>query len=378
MSRRRIVVLGAGFGGLELTTILSDALGASVDVTLIDRNDAFVFGYSKLDVLFGRQTPAAVRLPYAAYAKPGVTLIRADITGIDPAAKRVTTTAGVFAADDLVIALGADYDWTATPGITEAVNEFYSVRGATAMRDPVAAFRKGHAVIGLADAPFKCPPAPSETALLLHDDLVRKGVRADCGITLVFPLGSPVPPSPETSRALLAEFAARDIRFVPDTCVKAVDGVTKTVVLDNGTSMPYDLFLGVPKHHAPAVVRASGLADGDWVKVDPRTLETKVPGIWAIGDVANQGTPKAGVFAEAAGRAVAETLVARIRGAGSPGTHTGKGSCYIEFGDDRVARVNVDFLGGPKPTGTFDAPSTGLRAEKNLFGSSRARRWFDR
>ena len=50
----RALILGAGFGGLELATTLSEALGDEADVTLIDKSDAFVFGYSKLDVMFGR------------------------------------------------------------------------------------------------------------------------------------------------------------------------------------------------------------------------------------------------------------------------------------------------------------------------------------
>ena len=53
----RVVVLGAGFGGLELTTRLSEELGDDVDVVLIDQTDDFVFGFSKLDVMFGRTRP---------------------------------------------------------------------------------------------------------------------------------------------------------------------------------------------------------------------------------------------------------------------------------------------------------------------------------
>ena len=122
-------MLGAGFGGLELSTMLSEALGDEVDVTLIDKNDAFVFGYSKLDVMFGRTTLDAVRLPYRDFAKPGVRFLQETITAIDPEARRVTTDAGVHEADVLVVALGADYDMDATPGLAEGGNEFYSVAG---------------------------------------------------------------------------------------------------------------------------------------------------------------------------------------------------------------------------------------------------------
>ncbi len=112
----RVLILGAGFGGLELSTMLSEALGDEAEVTLIDKGDAFVFGYSKLDLMFRGATCDSVRLPYARFAKPGVRLLRETVTAIDPEAKLVTTDAGVHEADYLVIALGADYDLAATPG----------------------------------------------------------------------------------------------------------------------------------------------------------------------------------------------------------------------------------------------------------------------
>src|ERR1700732_60637 len=107
---KRVAVLGAGFGGLELSTMLSEAFGREIDVTLIDKNDAIVFWYSKLDVVFGRTTPEEARLAYREIAKPAVRLLQETITAIDPEARRVTTDAGVHEADVLVIALGADYD----------------------------------------------------------------------------------------------------------------------------------------------------------------------------------------------------------------------------------------------------------------------------
>jgi len=140
--------------------------------------------------------------------------------------------------------------------------------------------------------------------------------------------------------------------------------------------MPYDLFLGVPVHRVPAVVEASGLAVGGWVPVNPKTLETRFPGVYAVGDVTSVGVPKAGVFAEGAARVVADALIAQIRGGPLPGSYTGVGSCYVEFGHDLVGRVDVDFLSGPKPTGTFQEPSEALAAERVLFGSSRLHRWF--
>jgi sulfide:quinone oxidoreductase len=374
--RTRVVVLGAGFAGLELATMLSEALGDDADVALIDKSDAFVFGYSKLDVMFGRTTLDAVRLAYREIAKPGVRFLQETITEIDPEARRVTTDSGVHEADFLVVALGADYDLDATPGLAEGGNEFYSEAGAERLGELLPTFSKGRAIVGVCGAPFKCPPAPSEAALLLHDYLSARGVRGDCEISFVIPFGSPVPPSPDTSRALVTAFAERDIVFVPEHRVTALDPARRVVLLDDGSEMPYDLFLGVPKHRAPEVVLASGMTEDGYVPVNPRTLETRFPGVYAVGDVATIGVPKAGVFSEGAARVVASSLIARLRDREQPGAYDGLGSCYIEFGAGRVGRVDVDFFSGPKPTGTFQEPSTALVAEKEHFGSSRRARWF--
>ena len=374
--KTRVLVLGAGFAGLELATMLSEAFGDDSDVTLIDKNDAFVFGYSKLDVMFGRTTPDAIRLPYRDIAKPGVRFLQQTITAIDPEARRVTTDGGVYDADFLVVALGADYDFGATPGLAEGGNEFYSVSGAEQLGELLPAFTQGRAIVGVCGAPFKCPPAPSEAALLLHDYLSARGVRDDCEITFVIPFGIPIPPSPDTSRALLAAFAERGIEFVPERRVSSLDPERRLAVLDDGSELPYDLFLGVPKHRAPDVVLASALAENGYVPVNPKTLETRFPGVYAVGDVATIGVPKAGVFSEGAARVVGASLIARLQDGEQPGAYAGLGSCYIEFGAGRVGRVDVDFFSGPKPTGTFQEPSVALVAEKEHFGSSRRLRWF--
>lgn len=371
----RITVLGAGFAGMELSTILSESLGNDVAVTLIDKSDAFVFGYSKLDVMFGRTTLDAVRLPYRNFVKPGVRLLREAVETIDPVSRRVTTDKGTHDCDYLVVALGADYDIAATPGL-EGANEFYSVAGANRLRDILPSFTKGHAVVGVCGAPYKCPPAPSECVLMLHDLMSARGVRTQCEITLVLPLPSPVPPSPETSKALIAAFAERGIRFMPNRRIASIDNGRKVASLDDGSELAYDLFLGVPRHRAPAVVEASGMAEGGWVPVNPRTLETKFANVYAIGDIANTGTPKAGVFAEGAAKAVATSLLAKIRGEGDATLYGGAGSCYLEFGGGRIGRVDVDFFSGPKPTGTYYEPDVALRADKDFFGSSRKARWF--
>ena len=374
--KQRIVVLGAGFGGLELATMLSEALGDRLELTLIDRNDSFFFGSSKLDVMFGRETPDAVRLAYGNIVRPGVVFRRETITAIDPEARRVTTNRGTHEADVLVVALGADYDLAATPGLVEGGNEFYSLAGAERLREALPAFSSGHAIVGVTSAPFKCPPAPSEAALLLHDHLSARGVRDACRISVVMPFGAPIPPSPAASKALLAAFAERGIAFVPKRRVRALDPARRVAILDDESEMPYDLFLGIPKHRVPDVVAASGLTENGWIPVDPKNLKTRFPGVYAVGDVTSVGTAKAGTFSEGAARVVAAALLAQARGGEQPAAYAGAGTCYVEFGGGRVGRADVDFLSGPVPTGSFIEPSVALVGEKQRFGSSRRARWF--
>jgi sulfide:quinone oxidoreductase len=374
--KKHILVLGAGFGGLELSTMLSEAFGDDIEVTLIDKGDAFYFGFSKLDVMFGRTTRDAVLLPYKKFLKPGVRFLQETILSIDPVARRVKTNRGTHEADFLVVALGADYDFVATPGMADAT-EFYTLAGATRLGEMLKTFTKGRVLIAVGGAPFKCPPAPSEAALMMHDYLTTRGIRSDCEITLILPLETPVPPSPETSRALLAAFAERNITFVADRELKTIDTQRQLATIDDGRAFPYDLFLGVPAIRAPKMLEESGMTENGYVPVKPKTLETRFPDVYAVGDCAKQGTPKAGVFAEGAARAVAVALIARLRNQQVPVTHKGTGSCYIEFGAGRIGRVDVDFFSNPDcPTGTYFEPSVALRADKEHFGSSRRARWF--
>jgi len=374
----RILVLGAGFGGLELSARLSEELGDDLDLVLIDRSDAFIFGFSKLDVMFGRTSVPHVQHHYRDLAKPGVRFVQTSIRAIDPEAKRVVTDHGDFEADIMVIALGADLEPSATPGLAEGGHEFYTVAGAFALRDTLAGFPGGRVVVGVTSTPFKCPPAPSETTLMLHDFLTARGLRGRSEISLVMPFGAPIPPSPAASQALLAAFAERGIRWHPERLVVGLVPGRQVVALSDGEEMAYDLFLGVPVHRAPAVVEESGLTVDGWIPVNPHTLETAVPDVFAVGDVTSVGTPKAGVFAEGQASIVAEQILARVRQGAEAATYDGRGVCYLEFGRDHVAKVDVTFLSGMAPVGDLEGPSRALAADKNEFGVSRVRRWFDR
>ena len=161
------------------------------------------------------------------------------------------------------------------------------------------------------------------------------------------PFDTPMPPSPDTSAALLEAFAERGIDFVGGRRVAAFDATRHVAVLEDGDELPCDLFLGVPKHRAPRVVLESGIAVDGYIPVESRTLQTRIPGIYALGDVATIGVPKAGVFSEGAARVVAETIIARRAGGEPPEGYDGRGACYAEFGDGHVQSA---IAGASSPT----------------------------
>ena len=371
-----VVVLGAGFGGLELMTGLSELVPDQVHITVIDKNDSFMFGFSKLDVMFGRRQASEVWNPYRHIVKPGVEFRQETVTSIDPERRRVVTDAATYDADILVVALGADYDVAATPGLAEDGYEFYSAAGAERARDALAGFTGGAVVISVLGPLFKCPGAPNETALLVHDYLTRRGLRESSTIHLVSPMPMPIPISQRTSSAIVAILEDHGIEYWPSSKVNRLDPEHHVAHLDDGRQLPYDLFLGIPVHCAPEVVVASDLAENGWIPVDPATFATKFPGVFAVGDVTSAPVPRAGGIAEGEAATVAKVIISQITDGSVALPYDGVAGCYVELGDDLVGRIDVNFLTYDTPVAKFNAPTAALSEEKREWGATRVARWF--
>ena len=384
-----VLILGAGFGGLELAVSLSESLGDRVRVTLLDRNDSFMFGFSKLELLLGRQTRAAVSCPYPSFVAPGVEFRQELVVSIDPRTRHVVTSGGTYDPDVLVVALGADYDPAATPGFVHDGHEFYSPDGAERLRDALNEFTGGSLILAILGIPFKCPPAPYEGAFLIHDHLVERAVRDATRMHVITPMSSPIPVSPSASAAIVAGMAERDIQYTPGHRVSELDPSAHVARLSGAdgrsassraeADLHYDLFVGVPVHRVPVVVQESGLTEGGadgWVHVDRHTLATPFPNVFALGDCADAPVPRAGVFAEAAARVVTDQIGSLVLATEPTLRYEGKGTCYIEFGDGLVGKVDADFLSGESAAADFVAPTLASAAEKEEFARSRRQRWF--
>ncbi len=378
--KKQVLILGAGFGGLELATRLSETIPDAVQVTLLDRNDAFFFGFSKLEVMLGRQSAEDVKLHYRDIRSDGVEFRQESVTGIDAAARRVTTDAGSYDADFVVVALGADYDMAATPGFETGGHEYYTLAGAERLRDALAEFDGGRVLISVLGQPFKCPPAPFEGCFMLDEYFTQRGIRDAVQMSTTFPMQRPVPVTGAVAQMFRDGLAERGIEELPQTLVIGIDPTTRTARLAGGGTLLYDLFVGIPVHRAPRVLSASGLTVNGWVPVDQSNLRTEFPGVYAIGDVCTgaRTVPKAGIFAESAALVVASDIAAAISGGEPPAPFEGSGICYAEFGAGLVSKVEINFLGGEKPEAQRYDPSPEYAREKEEFGSTRRARWFGR
>jgi sulfide:quinone oxidoreductase len=376
--KRHVVILGAGFGGLELATRLSETASDAVRVTLLDRNPSWYFGYSKLDVMLGRKSADEVLLHYADIVRDGVEFRQETVIGIDPTTRRVATDKGTHDADFLVVAMGADYDFDATPGLREGGHEYYTLAGAERLRDTLEDFGGGRVLVTVLGQPFKCPPAPFEGAFMIHEHFKQRGMDDRVEISSVFPMQKPVPVTGEVAQMFRDGLAARGIDELAQHVVTSIDPSARTARLASGETMPYELFVGIPKHRAPDPLPASGLAVNGWVPVDQTNLRTQFDGVYALGDACTgpRTVPKAGIFAESAALVVADDIVAAVTGADPPEPFGGSGICYAEFGGGYVGKVEVNFLHGDAPAAKRHEPALAFAAEKEQFGAVRRARWF--
>jgi sulfide:quinone oxidoreductase len=376
--KKHVLILGAGFGGLELATRLSETIPDAVRVTLLDRNDAFFFGFSKLEVMLGRQSADDVKLYYREIARDGIEFRQETVTGIDAAARRVTTDTGSYDADFIVVALGADYDMAATPGFEAGGHNYYTLAGAERLRDALADFDGRRVLVSILGQPFKCPPAPFEGSFLLHEYFRQRGIRDLVQMSTTFPMQRPVPVTGAVAQMFRDGLAERGVEELPQRLVTAIDPTTRTAQLASGETLPYDLFVGIPVHRAPEVLAASGLTVNGWVPVNQDNLRTQFSGVYALGDVCSgpRTVPKAGIFAESAALVVADDIAAAISGAEPPAPFEGSGVCYAEFGAGLVSKVEVNFLKGEGPDARRYDPSREYALEKEQFGATRRARWF--
>ncbi len=375
MAARTVLVLGGGVGGLVAVRELRHKLEPHDRVVLVEREPDYLFQPSLLWLMVGRRRRADLSRPMSALLAPGVELVRAEVRGIDPAGCSVGTSAGRLTGDGMLVALGATLAPEASPGFAEAAHNIFTLDGALGCARALEGFRGGRLVVAVAGLPYKCPAAPYEAALLLDDELRRRGVRGPAEIELYTPEPQPMPVAgPAMGEAVSRMLEARSIRFHPRSPIERFEPGTREIVLADGARVGYDLLVGVPPHRAPSALRDSGLVnDAGWVMVDPRTLRTSFERVYAVGDATSitlangKPLPKAGVFAHAEAVAAVGGLAAALAGATSGQAFDGHGYCWLETGEGRAAFADGDFYAEPDPVVALRRPGRVWHAGKVLF-----------
>ena len=271
MGARTVLVLGGGVGGLVTANELRRRLDARDRVVVVERSRQHLFQPSLLWLMVGRRRRERIERPLADLLVRGVELVEADVTAIDPVARRVETSAGSLTGDALVIALGAEPDRDAVPGYREAALDIFSPEGAAACSGALATFKGGRVAVTVARLPYKCPAAPYEAALLIDDELRRRGVRGRSEIDVYSPEPAPMPVAgPAMGAAVVGLLEAKGIRLHPGSHIERFDPASREIVFADGATTGYDLLAGIPPHRAPGVVAASGLAkDAGWIAGAP-------------------------------------------------------------------------------------------------------------
>lgn len=377
---KRALILGGGFGGLATAHALRQKLSADDEIIVVDRRTHFMMGLRKSWVLAGHSTLEAGQRSLASLEARSIKWINGSITSIDPATRSINVGGRRIEADALVVALGAQMAVDKVPGFQEYAVNVYSHEAVPYAAEAVRNFKGGILAIGIFGAPYQCPPAPYEIALTLNEVLHERGIAASIEVFSPQPMSLPLL-GQATCSLVEGRLEEHGIHFTPNH--KATRVEKNLVIFEDGSRLRFDLLLGVPPHVCPAIVVQSGLTDGKpWIPVHPRTLETKFPGVYAIGDVTmiplanGQQLPKAGVFAEGEGKIVAERIAAVFAGKDPEATFAGDGYCFMEIGGGEAQYVRGNFLAEPAPEITLTEPSSQTLIEKRNFEAEHLKAWF--
>lgn len=381
---KTILILGGGIGGIVAASRLRKKLSREHRVVLVERNPMYIFTPSFLWLMTGLRTAEQISRPLAELGKKGVEIVTGDIQHIDPENRTIRVNDKKIQGDYLIVATGAELVPQKVHGLSEGGYNFYTLEGAEALRDARLEFRKGRIVILVSGVPFKCPAAPYEAAMLMEYDCRKRKIRQDIQIDLYTPEPGPMGVAgPEVSRQVRQMVEEKGIHFHSEQTVNEVDTTARQIRFTNGITADYDLLIYIPPHQAPRVVQEAGLTNASgWIPVDRGTLETRFPGVYAVGDVTGimllmgKPLPKAGVFAHGEAEVVANNIIHAVTGKGKPAVFDGHGECFVETGDGKAGFGRGNFFAEPLPQVKMRGPNRTLHLGKVAFEKFWLFEWF--
>jgi sulfide:quinone oxidoreductase len=377
-----VLILGGGIGGVAAANALRKRLPRRHGIVVVDREPAFTLAASFLWVMTGARTPEQVSRPLERLERKGIEIVRGEVVRIDPQRREAVVGGTPLRGDHLIVALGAEFALDAIPGLAEAGHTFCTLDGATRLRAALAQFRGGRIVVLTAAPAYKCPAAPYEAAMLIEADCRRRGIRDAVELSLFSAEPGPMGVAgPEVSAAVRGMVEQKGIVYHPEHQIARVEG--GQVEFTNRVRAGFDLLVYVPPIRPPRALSDSGLVDeSGWVRVDRQTMETRFPGVYAIGDVTmiplamGKPLPRAGVFAHGQAEVVARNIARALGGKGSETRFDGHGSCFIETGDGRAGFGAGDFYAEPRPAVRVRRPGRLWHAGKVALEKQILWRWL--
>lgn len=378
---KRILILGAGFGGLAAANLLRKGLDPDHRIIVVDRKNSFMMGLVKLWILEGSRKLEESQTPLDGLNAKGIEFVNDEVSRIDTSSKRVHTRGhGSIEYDHMIVALGAELVPERIAGFVEKGFNLYDAQQVPKLRKKLLELKRGKVVIVIMGMPYKCPPAPYEASLIIENILERQGTRGFVEIDIYTPAPIALPVAgPEISSSIVEMVSQRGIRFHPSYKLKSVSN--DKMEFDNGIKVDYDVLIGIPPHRAPEVVRNSGLAEGDWISIDRTTMKTNFKNVFAIGDVteikiAGMALPKAGIFAEEQAKVAAKQIMDEISGRSAIASFAGQGYCFMEVGNKRAGYLVADFFNPAGPVISLEAPSEENFQKKQEFERIRIKEWL--
>lgn len=381
-----VLILGGGTGGVVAANVLSKTLDQKKHtIKLVDRKDSHIFYSSYPLLMINKRKPQAITRKLERLNKKGVEFIQAEVEKLNREQYEVQTNQGNIKYDYLIISLGAEHHPESVPGFAEMAYNIYDFEDLIRLSSELKQLQKGKIVLFISSLPFTCPPAPYEMSFLLDTYLRQRGIRENIEFTVVTPEPTPEPlAGPKVGISMRRMLKQRSINLFTEAKILSLNPANRTLVLDQGIQLKADLFLGVPPHWPPTLLRDSGLVeDSGWIRVDPYTLQTEQERVFAIGDATAlrlpvMGTlaPKAGIFAHFQAEVVARNIALLTQGKKPTHRYKGKGFCIMITGFGRGRYSTVNYYAKPKPCVTLLRPARAAYWAKIAFEKYWLKSWF--